>query len=365
MINRQDLSQLQSLTNVPALSILLPTHRTSPDNKQDPILVKNLVNEATERLGGEFSRRELAPLFQNLETLTSEIDYRNTLDGLALYVSHDFAKLYDLPFPVPARVVIDQTFATRDLVYGMHRAQRYWVLLLSQSSTRLLAGTGETLEEVEDENFPMQMTGPGATAPIPYDADSSYLDERHRRFFQQVDTAFTRYAQDDALPLIVGGVERQVSFFQEVSQHTQAMSTTGYAYAGTLSGNFDRATISELTPQVWSIVQSVRERQQADALQLLDDAMGAQNVVSTIGEVWRLAQEGRGNLLLVEKNYHVPAIITENGGLELVDQSGGTDVMDDAVDEVIEVVLAKGGNVVIVDDGTLSVHQQIALILRW
>jgi hypothetical protein len=39
--------------------------------------------------------------------------------------------------------------------------------------------------------------------------------------------------------------------------------------------------------------------------------------------------------------------------------------MDDALDEVIEVVLAKGGNVAIVDDGTLSVHQQIALILRY
>lgn len=43
MITRRELKQLQALTQVPALSILLPTHRTSPDNKQDPIRVKNLV----------------------------------------------------------------------------------------------------------------------------------------------------------------------------------------------------------------------------------------------------------------------------------------------------------------------------------
>ncbi|MGV0028876.1 hypothetical protein [Phormidesmis priestleyi] len=167
MLTRQDLNQLQSFTKVPALSILLPTHRTFPDNKQDPILVKNLVDEATTRLGEEFSQRELEPLLKQLETLVSEIDYPHTLDGLALFVSHDFAKLYYLPFPVPARVVIDQTFATRDLVYGMHRALRYWVLLLSQSSTRLLAGTGETLEEVNDQNFSMEMTGPGGTEVEP------------------------------------------------------------------------------------------------------------------------------------------------------------------------------------------------------
>lgn len=358
MITRHDLDQLQSLTRVPALSILLPTHRTSPNNKQDPIRVKNLVDEATQRLGAEFSQRELEPLLKQLESLVNTIDYPYTLDGIAMYVSHDFAKLYHLPFSVPARVVIDQTFATRDLVYGMHRALRYWVLLLSQASTRLLAGTGETLEEVYDQTFPIQMTGPGATAPLPYDADSSYLDDRHRRFFQQVDSAFSTYAKEEALPLIVGGVDRQISFFREVSQYSSLI-------AGTLTGNFDRASIHELTPQVWSIVQSVRKAQQTSALQELDQAMGAQKVVSTVEEAWRLAQDGRGKLLLVEKNYHVPAIVTVNGGLELVEQVGGVEVMDDAVDEIIEAVLAKGGSVAIVEDGALSVHQHIALILRY
>lgn len=358
MITRQDLNHLQSLTKVPALSILLPTHRTFPDNKQDPILVKNLVDEATERLSQEFSNRELEPLRKQLDTLVSDIDYPHTLDGLALYVSHDFAKRYDLPFTVPARVVIDQTFATRDLVYGLHRELRYWVLLLSQSSTRLLAGTGETLEEVADQNFPMPMTGPGATEALPYDSDSSYLDDRHRRFFQQVDSAFAAYTGNEDLPLVVGGVDRQISFFKEVSQYASAI-------VGTLSGNLDRATIHELTPQVWEIMQSVRATQRADALQELDAAVGAQKVVSTIEEVWRLAHEGRGKRLLVEKSYHVPAIVADNGGLELVDQVGGTEVMDDAVDEIIEAVLAKGGNVVLVEDGALSNYQQIALILRY
>lgn len=358
MITRQDLNQLQSLTKVPALSILLPTHRTFPDNKQDPIMVKNLVDEAKERLSTEFSSRELEPLLKQLETLVSEIDYPYALDGLALYVSHDFAQRYYLPFTVPARVVIDQTFATRDLVYGLHRSLRYWVLLLSQSSTRLLAGTGETLEEVQDQNFPMQMTGPGATTALPYDSDSSYMDDRHRQFFQQVDSALASYIGGEDLPLIVGGVDRQISFFQEVSQDALAI-------VGTLNGNLDRATIHELTPQVWEMMQPVREKQRADALQELANAAGAQKVVSTIEEVWRLAQEGRGKRLLVEKNYHVPAILTDNGGLEIVAQSGGTEVMDDAVDEIIEAVLAKGGSVVLVEDGALSAYQQIALILRY
>ncbi len=357
MITRSDLRQLQSLTKIPALSILLPTHRMAPENRQDPIRVKNLVDEATTRLSAEFSDRDLKPLLDQLETLVSKIDYNYTLDGLALYVSEDFAQLYYLPFAIPARVVIDQTFATRDLVYGLHRAMSYWVLLLSQASTRLLAGTGETLEEVQDQNFPMQMTGPAATGPIPFDADSSYIDDRHRRFFQQVDSAFADYT-DEGTALVLGGVVRQISFFQEVSQHSSSV-------VGTLGGNFDKATAAELAPQVWEVMQTAREERRANALQELDQAMGARKVVSTIEEVWRLAQEGRGRLLLVEKNYHVPAVLAENGGLDLVEHPGGVEVMDDAVDEIIEALLAKGGDVEIVDDGSLSAHQRIALILRY
>jgi hypothetical protein len=358
MITRYDLKELQALTKVPALSILLPTHRTSPDNKQDPILVKNLVNEATQRLSEEFSTRELEPLLNNLDGLVNDIDYTYALDGLALFVSHDFAKKFYLPFSVPQRVVIDQTFATRDLVYGMHRAQRYWVFLLSVASTRLLAGTGETLEEVFDRNFPMPMTGPAATGPVPYHADSAYVDDRHRRFFQQVDTAFAEYAEDDTLPIILGGVTRQISFFQEVSQYSSQV-------AGTITGNFDKATLAEIMPNVWPIVQGVRQQQRAEALQSLNTAMNEGKVVSTIEEVWRLAQDGRGHLLLVEKGYHVPAVITENGGLEVVDNPGGVDVMDDAVDEIIEAVLAKGGEVMIMEDDALTQYQRIALTLRY
>ncbi|MGQ9872142.1 hypothetical protein [Leptodesmis sp.] len=52
----------------------------------------------------------------------------------------------------------------------MYRTLRYWVLLLSQASTRLLVGTGEALEEIADQTFAMQMTGPGATTALPYNS---------------------------------------------------------------------------------------------------------------------------------------------------------------------------------------------------
>src|SRR5215510_9475882 len=140
-MNRHDLHELQGVHSYPCLTITLPTHRTSPDNKQDPIRVKNLVTEGTNRLLGEFSKREVAPLIDRLNTLVAAIDYANTLDGLVLAVNRDMAREYVLPFTLNERVVVDDTFFTRDLVHALNRTQRYWVLSLSEQPTRLYAAT--------------------------------------------------------------------------------------------------------------------------------------------------------------------------------------------------------------------------------
>ncbi len=91
-MNRHDVKLLQKNSGYPALTITLPTHRTSPENRQDPIRVSNLVAEAQERLLAEFSKREIEPLLSRLDELVETIDYRYSLDGLVLFVNRDFGR---------------------------------------------------------------------------------------------------------------------------------------------------------------------------------------------------------------------------------------------------------------------------------
>jgi hypothetical protein len=192
-MNHNDLHELQDVHTYPCLTITLPTHRTSPDNKQDPIRVKNLVTEGTNRLLGEFPKRDVAPLLDRLDALVAAIDYQYTLDGLVLAVNRDMAREYVLPFTLSERVVVDDTFFTRDLVHAFNRARRYWVLSLSEQPTRLYAATREDLEEITTGGFPMRHTGPGRATALPGGVGvntSAYRDDRHREFFRDVDKAF-------------------------------------------------------------------------------------------------------------------------------------------------------------------------------
>ena len=360
-MNLHDVHELQDVHTYPCLTITLPTHRTSPDNKQDPIRVKNLVTEGTNRLLGEFPKREVAPLIDRLNTLVDTIDYKYTLDGLLLVVNRDMAREYVLPFTLNERVVVDETFFTRDLVHALNRTRRYWVVALSEQATRLFAATREDLEAITTGGFPMRHTGPGGDEPLPPGVGintSAYRDDRHRQFFREVDSAFRAFMAEDPLPLAVVGVDRYLAFFREVSPAIEIIAT--------LPGNVDHLSAHDLGRQIWPTVSAGFTARRREVLQHLEAAAGPLRVGSTLGEVWHLAGLGQGKVLVVEEGFHQPARINEWGQLDLnVDDPTAPDVMDDAVDEVIATVLDKGGQVVFVGDGELALHNRIALLLRY
>lgn len=361
-MNRKDVLSLQALGGHPAVSILLPTHRTHPDNQQDPIRVRNLVRDVTTQVVAQYPRREMEPLLSRLEALVADIDFRHTLDGLALFVSHDFSRKFDLPFTLKERAVIAESFATRDLVFAMNRTLRYRVLVLSEQSTRLYEGVRDSLTEVTEGGFPLRHEGPGATEPMPdrYGTSlSAYMDERNRQFFRSVDQALGQVAADDALPLILVGIERHQAFYEEVS-------AGGQPRVGTVTGNHDKTSVPELAQIVWGVAREGFAVQRRATLDELEAAIGARRFEAGMPAVWHAALMGRGATLLVEQGFHYPAIVG-TGGLDLkpADDPAVPNALVDAVDDLIEAVLAKGGRVVFMEDGTLAEHQGVALIVRF
>lgn len=361
-MNRHDLHLLKQAKGYPAVTITLPTHRSAPENRQDPIRVKNLVEQATNRLLGEFNKREIEVLVARLQALAESIEYRNTLDGLALFVTHEFSQLVYLPFSLKERVAVDDTFFLRDLVFAMNRTPRYWVLALSEKPTRLFDATRENLVEITEGGFPLTHTRPGGEESLPGGfgvQKSAYRDERHRQFFRDIDSALKPFLADDPLPLAVVGVDRYLSFYNEVSNHKDAVITT-------LTGSHDKTSAHELGKLVWPLVKASLAEERRQVLSELDKAIGERKFVSTVGEVWRAAHEGRGRLLLVEEDFHYPARVDSSGTqISAAEDVEAPDVMDDAVDEIITAVLEKQGKVVFIENGQLQEHRRIALILRY
>lgn len=359
MLSRSELKTWQAHRNYPSVSILAPTHRTAPLNKKDPINIKNLVRKAIDRLHGEFRKRDVAAIVKELQQLVREVDWKHTLDGLALFAGPKVSAAVDLPFRVKPRIVIDETFATRDLVYAFNRAVPFRVLVLGHA-TRLYDAWMNVLDEHSAKPFPLAHRGPGGASKLPGGQGinrSAVRDESHRKFFRSVDDAVGALQKVNSLPMVVVGVERNLAFFQEVT--SQAASI-----AGMLAGNHEKTSPTALGKLVWPVFESGATRRRTEALVQLDEAVSAGRSVSGIDEVWRAAAEAKCRTLLVDKEFHYPADLSAEGGRLLKYTGRGPQALDDAVDEAIERVMETGGEVFFYSSGDLDAHQKIAAVLR-
>jgi hypothetical protein len=361
-VNRSEVEFLQSLRGDPAVSILMPTYRRAPENRQNSIQLKQLVSQTVDLLKTSRPNHEVEPLLGQFQKLMRQIDYRKMLDGLALFVSRDLARYFHLPFTVAERIVVDDRFAVRDLHVGLNHSPRYWVLVLSKKSTRLFEGWLDTLIPVNVHGFPMTYEETVMDKPllIGYGIEKSkHRETRDRRFLRQVDAAMSQINKIEQLPFIVVGLERWVSVFKQITNHAAVI-------AGSLPGDHARASAQELSRLVAPLIQSHLAQQQQQVVEELGIAVGAGRCVSGLEAARKRANETYGAVLLIEKNGWNPRFPqsrretpTEKDNAVSNLCAGGPS------DDLIERVLARKGRTVFLDKGMLQAHQGVAMILPY
>jgi len=357
-VNLAELKRLRSSRGTPCVSVLFPTHVGAPGSQEDHIRMRNLLDEARRRLATEAPKPEARKIMERLEKLASEVRSEATHRGLGLFANPEIALKLDLPFTVSERVVVDETFATRDLVSILNRSPRYWVLVLAEKGTRLLRGTGETVSEPTIPGFPMILAreeAPKRKAMAP-PADRK-KDEILLHFLQKVEKRVTEISKVEPHPLVLVGVERHLGHFREVAGNRAEVLAT-------VEGSHAKTPAAKLAKLVWPQVEAGLRERTGRALGDLERAVHARKYASGVVETWRAASEGRVAELVVEEAYRQPARMV-GGVLTVVENPEGPGVIDDAVDEVIEATLDKGGRVVFVGKGSLRAHQGIAAILRY
>lgn len=382
------LSQLRKPRAYPAVSLVMPTHRRGPENRQDPIRLRNLLTEVRHRLEADdrVAGDTADDVLHGLRSAADQVDFVHAEDGLILLAApegewHTFA----VSQQVDERVVVDNTFATRDLVAAFTRTRRYWLLVLSDQHTTLWDGQGAELAEVTGRGFPIapmviedadERPGRSSTRRAPHG------DERHRRFLREILTALDGVLARDRRPVIVAGVTRHQALFEE-------MAGPLVTVAGRIDGGYDGAPGSLLAELAGPVLDAYEDLMEVAVLAELEAARNARRYAAGLPEVARLTQEGRAAHLVVERGYYAPAVRTEegfvrvehdtaNGGraLDAVDVVEGMDgldaaelaagqVVDDLVDNVVETVMEYGGEVTFVSDGFLVDHDRIALVLRF
>jgi hypothetical protein len=364
----------------PCLSLYQPTHRRHPDNQQDPIRFRNLLKAMEQSLRQKYASREVEPLLAPFQALADDRDFWNhTLEGLALLGAPGLFRVYRLQRPVPELVVVADSFHIKPLLRILQSADRYQILGLNRQAIKLFEGNRDTLDEIElapgiprtitealgEEITEPHMTvasyGMGAGGPAMRHSHGSKKDELDKdaeRFFRAVDGAILeRHSRPSGLPLILAALSEYHNLFRQVSQNPFLMAEGIDVHPDALPGE-------ALRDRAWRVLEPRYLARLAALVEEFGMARSKGLGSDELPVVAEAAVAGRVAKLWIEADRHVPGRIDYASGRIEPGELAHPEI-DDLLDDLGELVLKKGGQIVIVPAERMPTQTGIAAVYRF
>ncbi|MEV5970541.1 chemotaxis protein [Streptomyces sp. NPDC051921] len=355
------LTKLRRPRPYPALSLVMPTHRREPDNTQDPVRLRNLIAEAERALqeDPEVSRERRADVLDQLRRAEAEIDLVHAEDGLVVFVAPGERHVWSVAREVPERVVLANTFLTRNLVAAQAAEQPYWALAVAADRVSLWDGGSEHAAEHTGDGFPLSrsLEDPDAERKERIgDLPSTFQDEATRQFLREAHEKLRAVLASEPRPLYVLGSSAALALLTDLGSLGPATLTIEH---GGLAAGPATAVRDAVRP-----VRSAREAAAtATVVAELDAARGRHEYAGGIDEVWQGVKDGRMRLLAVEEHYRT--VVRDEGGHLRPADASEPGARDDMVDEIVEQALETGAEVRFVPDDALNGRGRIAGVLRY
>lgn len=336
----------------PRVSIYMPTHRQSPDNRQDPILYKNSVAEAKKMLERKFSAKEAEPVLKHLEALLEDQNFWNhTADGLAVLAEKDDIKTFHLENTMPARVWVDGQFDLLPLIQYFDAEGTAFVLDLSKDRFNLYHVTRNRVREVEQDEIVSKFSelfddldansdlnfgsyggaqGGAGTAYHGHRTKSAEVEKDREKYFRYIDSRLPDVIND--APVILAGTVDNTAEYKKFSKED--------IYTGaTIEKPFDNLSETEQLQAVRDILTPQYEKELADLNERYGSLQAQDKAVSDLSAIREHAETGRIDTLLIAENPTDAELSLFNERVVQVVASGGKVFVVDSTQEPIRAIL--------------------------
>jgi hypothetical protein len=371
-LTHEEMDMLQTNDADICISIIIPSHNNWTKGPESVNLDRS-VQKAIEQLNLMYPNAK-DDLEVKLQNLYNNLKLEQFPLGLGLFVSKKVQYIVQFPFNVEEKISISNHFELRDLLYKVNYSNSYHVLLIDEKQACLYTGQFNVLHKIQDRNFPLTYTDDfeyespsrsnsfaGRSNISSFEKDKSTLQKsRYLSFLRHVDELLDTYISKKESQIIICGVKSVTASFLNHSKHDDKI-------AGVLHGNYSHLSEIELGELVLPILKAVQEEKMLDEISELREKKGEGLTEEGLYDVWTTVSEGRGYILLVEKDYEVKVYYDKNYPLEIQMTPPKHEycILENPVDKLIEMLLNKKGKVLFVNNGMLKNHKQIALITRY
>ena len=313
---RSDFQELAQQQNSVSVSIYMPAEKAGAETRKNPILFKNLIREAEEKI--EQSNKATAEITKALDSAKDYIDnhdfWQHQNSGLAFFVNANGIKYYRLPYSFEQQVEVADRFFLKPLLPVITNNSKFYLLALSQNEVQFFLGSHYSLNQIElpksvppslaealkyddPEKQQQYHSGDTGTSPIYHGQGVGTTDNKDeiKRFFQQIDSGLQAVLQEENTPLVLAGVEFLLPIYQETNSYANLLEKG-------ITGNPENVDSRDLHRQAWEIIEPHlinQRKQETDKFKQLADTDEAS---SQIEQIVSAAVMGQIDTLFVAKN---------------------------------------------------------------
>jgi hypothetical protein len=382
LLNKEFIQELLTIDQTPCISLYMPTHRSHPENLQDPIRFKNLLKQLEESLSQKYSAGEVKKHIEPLEALVNDKSlWNHTTKGLAVFSASGLLKIVGLPISVDELAMVADSFHTKPLRQYLQSTDRYHVLGLSLHDIRLFEGNRHSLTEIElQPDIPGTITdalgdeltdkhstvasygGAGGESSSMHHGHGGRKDEVDKdaeRFFRVVaGNIYERYSKPTGLPLILAALPEHFSLFQKVNKNPLLLSKS-------IAINPTSISTDKLANLAWEIMEPEYLMKLESFVSRFEQEKANGKGSDDIKEVAVAAVEGRVDTLLIEADRIIAVRITNlvTGNTQKKDIANPK--VDDLLDDMAELVTKMGGQVMVLPTEKIPSETGLAAIFRY
>lgn len=365
--------------NGPLISIYQPTNKTLPDKKHDSIVFKNLLHEIEHSLEKipNFDMKD--SIMKPLKEIKDDVMFWNyTSEGIAVFASVDKCIVYKLRAPVQELAVVADSFHIKPMLKVQQFTEKYLLLRLSRENFALYKGNRYGFEEVEiDSSKPRTLKdvlgsqytdshlshgsyagGGGQTMYHGQNDVQQEIDKDTDKYFRYVDKlVYDDYSAENKMPLILATLKEYHSKFRTISSNPHLIEKG-------IVQSFDSLDLNEMQKQAKNIIMSIHEEEVREIIETFSNAKAVSLGSSDLNDITKAAFENRVDKLLISEAKILPGKIDLNTG-EINYGNIDSPDNDDVLDDLAELVLSKGGSVLVLDEVQIPSDTGVAAFYRY
>jgi hypothetical protein len=381
MITKKEIEKLASVEANYCSSLYLPTIQFGSETQQNPIRLKNLVQNAAAQLEKTaWSPPDIKQYLSPVRDLVENHEFwENQREGLALFLDPDDLFQYRLPIEFQETLAVSNRFHLKPLFPLVDQENDFFILAISLRNVRLYKGNNYHVGEIDDIDLPkgieealgyddpekqlqhqtLSRTGSGHPAIHHGHGDDYDQKENIQRYLQMVDHSVNRYFKDKRTPLVLAGVDYILSIYREVNSYDHLIEEG-------VSGNPESLPSDQLHRKAWEAVKPIIQDNHSTALERYLYLYSSENdkTANQVQEVLPAAYFGRIESLFVAIDQNQWGVFNPETNTTDLHQEMNPD-NHDLLDLAAIYTYQNGGSVYAVKSEKIPGEAGLAAILRY